>query len=85
MAGIPPIEPYPLPSADDLPGNTARWSADPDRAVLLVQGSALVEPTRGRSDVPDTLSGGGVGVLGEVPGSPAQRPLDAVTERGEAA
>ncbi|MER6349186.1 isochorismatase family protein [Streptomyces sp. NPDC001595] len=36
MAGIPPIEPYPLPSAEDLPGNTARWSADPDRAVLLV-------------------------------------------------
>ncbi|GHG91400.1 isochorismatase family protein [Streptomyces lanatus] len=36
MAGIPPIEPYPLPSADDLPGNTAGWSADPDRAVLLV-------------------------------------------------
>ncbi|MEU6931389.1 isochorismatase family protein [Streptomyces sp. NPDC046385] len=36
MAGIPPIEPYALPSADELPGNTARWSADPDRAVLLV-------------------------------------------------
>jgi isochorismate hydrolase len=36
MAGIPPIEPYPLPSADDLPRNTAQWSADPDRAVLLV-------------------------------------------------
>lgn len=36
MAGIPLIEPYALPSADELPGNTARWSADPDRAVLLV-------------------------------------------------
>ncbi|MER8045945.1 isochorismatase family protein [Streptomyces sp. NPDC094032] len=36
MAGIPPIEPYALPTADELPGNTARWSADPDRAVLLV-------------------------------------------------
>ncbi|MEV5321382.1 isochorismatase family protein [Streptomyces sp. NPDC052687] len=36
MAGIPPIESYPLPSADDLPRNTAQWSADPDRAVLLV-------------------------------------------------
>ncbi|MFB4193321.1 isochorismatase family protein [Streptomyces carpaticus] len=36
MAGIPPIDVYPLPSADDLPGNTAGWSADPDRAVLLV-------------------------------------------------
>ncbi|WP_374984531.1 isochorismatase family protein [Streptomyces fradiae] len=36
MAGIPPIEPYPLPSAGDLPGGTAQWTADPDRAVLLV-------------------------------------------------
>ncbi|MFG2180166.1 isochorismatase family protein [Streptomyces abikoensis] len=36
MAGIPPIEPYPLPSAGDLPGNTAQWTVDPDRAVLLV-------------------------------------------------
>ncbi|GAA2277465.1 phenazine biosynthesis protein PhzD [Streptomyces ruber] len=36
MAGIPPIESYPLPSADDLPGNIAGWSVDPDRAVLLV-------------------------------------------------
>ncbi|MFE1381616.1 isochorismatase family protein [Streptomyces sp. NPDC058740] len=36
MAGIPLIEPYALPSADELPPNTARWSADPDRAVLLV-------------------------------------------------
>jgi isochorismate hydrolase len=36
MAGIPSIEPYPLPIAGDLPGNTAQWTADPDRAVLLV-------------------------------------------------
>ncbi|MFF0431564.1 isochorismatase family protein [Streptomyces sp. NPDC004327] len=36
MAGIPPIAPYPLPTADDLPRNTAQWSADPDRAALLV-------------------------------------------------
>ncbi|MEV4434096.1 isochorismatase family protein [Streptomyces sp. NPDC049585] len=36
MAGIPPIEPYPLPSARDLPGNTAAWRVDPRRAVLLV-------------------------------------------------
>ncbi|MEO3977680.1 isochorismatase family protein [Streptomyces sp. CAU 1734] len=36
MSGIPPIEPYPLPSAGDLPANTAQWEPDPDRAVLLV-------------------------------------------------
>jgi isochorismate hydrolase len=36
MAGIPPIEPYPLPSVADLPGNTAQWTVDPDRAALLV-------------------------------------------------
>ncbi|MFD8965439.1 isochorismatase family protein [Streptomyces sp. NPDC059568] len=36
MAGIPPIEPYPMPAAGDLPGNTAQWTVDPDRAVLLV-------------------------------------------------
>ncbi|GAA1011467.1 isochorismatase [Streptomyces sp. F-3] len=36
MAGIPPIDPYPLPQADDLPGNTAEWQADPARSVLLI-------------------------------------------------
>lgn len=36
MAGIPPIDPYPMPTAGDLPENTARWSVDPDRAVLLI-------------------------------------------------
>ncbi|MBN3932078.1 isochorismatase family protein [Streptomyces verrucosisporus] len=36
MAGIPPIEPYPMPTAGDLPANTARWTVDPDRAVLLM-------------------------------------------------
>ncbi|MER6084253.1 isochorismatase family protein [Streptomyces sp. NPDC001833] len=36
MPGIPPIQPYPLPRAGDLPANTAAWKADPDRAVLLV-------------------------------------------------
>ncbi|NLU73971.1 isochorismatase family protein [Streptomyces sp. HNM0575] len=35
-AGIPPIESYLLPTAGDLPANTAEWEADPDRAVLLV-------------------------------------------------
>ncbi|WP_228973490.1 isochorismatase family protein [Streptomyces sp. DH12] len=36
MPGIPAIEPYPLPTAGDLPANTARWTLDPDRAVVLV-------------------------------------------------
>lgn len=36
MAGIPPIEPYPMPEGGDLPGNTAQWSVDPKRAVLLL-------------------------------------------------
>ncbi|QLE74384.1 isochorismatase family protein [Streptomyces rectiverticillatus] len=36
MAGIPPIEPYPMPTLGDLPGNTADWGADPARAVLLI-------------------------------------------------
>ncbi|MCT2589747.1 isochorismatase family protein [Streptomyces sp. N2-109] len=36
MVGIPTIEPYSLPTPDDLPGNTAPWVADPDRAVLLI-------------------------------------------------
>ncbi|PJE95473.1 isochorismatase [Streptomyces carminius] len=36
MAGIGAIEPYPMPAAGDLPDNTAGWSVDPARAVLLV-------------------------------------------------
>ncbi len=36
MTGIPSIEPYPLPSAGELPANTAQWTIDWDRAVLLV-------------------------------------------------
>ncbi len=36
MAGIPPIEPYPMPTADELPGNIAGWVVHPDRAVLLI-------------------------------------------------
>ncbi len=36
MAGIPQIEPYPLPGETELPGNIAKWVAEPDRAVLLV-------------------------------------------------
>lgn len=36
MAGIPEIKPYPMPDAGDLPENTARWTVDPRRAVLLL-------------------------------------------------
>jgi trans-2,3-dihydro-3-hydroxyanthranilic acid synthase len=36
MSGIPPIQPYPMPAAADLPANTAGWTVDPDRAVLLI-------------------------------------------------
>jgi isochorismate hydrolase len=36
MTGIPVIEPYPMPTTGDLPANTARWTVDPERAVLLV-------------------------------------------------
>ncbi|GAT84341.1 isochorismatase isochorismatase [Streptomyces sp. F-3] len=36
MAGIPTIEPYPMPTAGELPVSTAPWAVDPARAVLLV-------------------------------------------------
>ncbi|GJF27843.1 phenazine biosynthesis protein PhzD [Kitasatospora sp. NE20-6] len=36
MAGLPAITPYPMPAATDLPASTARWTVDPDRAVLLL-------------------------------------------------
>ncbi len=36
MPGIPDIEPYRMPEADELPHNTAGWTVDPSRAVLLV-------------------------------------------------
>ncbi|MFD3936208.1 isochorismatase family protein [Streptomyces sp. NPDC058611] len=35
MAGLPPIQSYVLPTEGDLPANTAQWTPDPDRAVLL--------------------------------------------------
>ncbi len=35
-AGIPPIAAYPMPGIGDLPRNTADWTVDADRAVLLV-------------------------------------------------
>ncbi|AQZ63400.1 2-amino-2-deoxy-isochorismate hydrolase PhzD [[Actinomadura] parvosata subsp. kistnae] len=36
MPGIPAIEPYPLPTAGDLPRGPVPWIPDPARAVLLV-------------------------------------------------
>lgn len=33
---IPTIEPYPMPEESDLPENTAHWTIDPARAVLLI-------------------------------------------------
>lgn len=36
MPHIPPVEPYPMPGEDDLPGNTVNWVPDPQRAVLLL-------------------------------------------------
>jgi isochorismate hydrolase len=34
--GIPAIAAYPMPTEDDLPENTARWTVNPRRAVLLI-------------------------------------------------
>jgi trans-2,3-dihydro-3-hydroxyanthranilic acid synthase len=36
MVGIPAIQPYPMPTAGDLPLNIAGWTVDPARAVLLI-------------------------------------------------
>lgn len=33
---IPTISPYPMPQQGDLPENTAHWTVDPKRAVLLI-------------------------------------------------
>jgi len=33
---IPVIEPYPMPTEQELPANIARWTIDPSRAVLLI-------------------------------------------------
>ncbi|MBC6445978.1 isochorismatase family protein [Actinokineospora xionganensis] len=34
--GIPTIEPYAMPTEDEIPVNIARWQPDPRRAVLLI-------------------------------------------------
>ncbi|MEV2255669.1 isochorismatase family protein [Streptomyces sp. NPDC050147] len=36
MAGIPPIEPYPMPAPTELPSAVVDWQPDPQRAVLLI-------------------------------------------------
>ncbi|MFF1379133.1 isochorismatase family protein [Streptomyces sp. NPDC058308] len=36
MSGIPPIAPYPMPTAGDLPARVPQWTVDPQRAVLLI-------------------------------------------------
>ncbi|MEU5404126.1 isochorismatase family protein [Streptomyces sp. NPDC005963] len=36
MSGIPPIEPYELPRAGELPVSVPSWTVDPRRAVLLI-------------------------------------------------
>lgn len=36
MTGIPAIEPYPMPAGGDLPANTADWTVERHRAVLLI-------------------------------------------------
>ncbi|MFH9685862.1 isochorismatase family protein [Streptomyces sp. NPDC017413] len=52
MRGIPPIEPYELPRAGELPAPVPSWTVDPRRAVLLVHDMqryflrALPEPLR---------------------------------------
>ncbi|MEE1798005.1 isochorismatase family protein [Streptomyces sp. JV176] len=54
MSGIPPIEPYELPRAGELPARVPSWTVDPRRAVLLVHDMqryflrALPEPLRGQ-------------------------------------
>ncbi|MBT2383734.1 isochorismatase family protein [Streptomyces sp. ISL-11] len=73
MPGIPPIEPYPMPTAGDLPENTAGWTVDPARAVLLVHdmqryflkplpGELREELVRNAAQLRETCAGQGIPV-----------------------
>ncbi|GLW09397.1 phenazine biosynthesis protein PhzD [Microtetraspora sp. NBRC 13810] len=59
MPGIPAISPYPLPQQEDLPGNVAGWSADPDRAVLLIHDMQrfFLRPFAAAPELRETLVG----------------------------
>lgn len=52
MPGIPEIVPYQMPT--DLPANTAQWTVDPARAVLLVHDMQhfFLRPFGGRAPAP---------------------------------
>ena len=56
--GIPAIAAYPMPTENDLPENTARWTVDPRRAVLLIHDMQkyFIQPfPAGQSPVEDLL------------------------------
>lgn len=56
--GIPAITPYPMPQQGDLPENTAQWTVDPQRAVLLIHDMQkyFLQPfTAGESPVTDLV------------------------------
>ncbi|MFD6619395.1 isochorismatase family protein [Streptomyces albidoflavus] len=50
MTGIPRISSYPLPAEGDLPAPVVHWTAEPERAVLLVHDMQryFLEPFPGR-------------------------------------
>ncbi|GAA1085272.1 isochorismatase family protein [Nocardiopsis metallicus] len=56
---LPTIDPYPLPTAEELPENRAHWTADAGRAVLLVhdmQRYFLSPYTEGAQPVADVIA-----------------------------
>ncbi|WP_017541273.1 isochorismatase family protein [Nocardiopsis halophila] len=59
MPAIPPIPAYPMPAEGDLPANTAAWTPDPDRAVLLLHDMQrfFLRPFAGTGALHDDLVG----------------------------